>query len=68
MPPEGVAILTGSESYAIMRDGKGLGLWMVRRLVEDIGGRIEVGRSALAAPRFGCGLIAAAGVEQSDAA
>lgn len=47
LPEDAAAILTGGRSYAMLRDGKGLGLWMVRRLVEELGGKIEVGRSAI---------------------
>ena len=68
MPPEGIAILTGSESYAIMRAGNGLGLWMVRRLVEDIGGKVEVGRSVLGGAGIRLRFDPAQGAEQSDAA
>ncbi len=68
MSPEGITILTGSESYAIMRDGKGLGLWMVRRLVDDLSGRIEVSRSALGGAQIRLRIDGARGIEQSDAA
>lgn len=47
MSPEATAVLTGERGYAMLGDGKGLGLWMVRRLVEEVGGTIEVAHSAL---------------------
>ncbi|MBZ8134422.1 ATP-binding protein [Afifella sp. IM 167] len=47
LPAAGAALLTGDGASAILGDGKGLGLWMVRRLVDEIGGTIEVGGSDL---------------------
>ena len=47
MPERAAAVLTGMDGYDMMRDGKTLGLWMVRRLTEELGGRIEVKRSPL---------------------
>jgi signal transduction histidine kinase len=42
MPQDAAAILTGDRTYAMLRDGKGLGLWMVRRLLGEVGGTIDV--------------------------
>ena len=47
LPESAAAILTGERGLGILLDGRGLGLWMVRRLVDDLGGRIAVRRSHL---------------------
>ena len=68
MPADGAAVLTGAGDYAILREGKGLGLWMVRRLVDEIGGKIEVGRSDLGGAEVRLQFGQASRVEQADAA
>ena len=41
------AFLEGASDLSPIRSGGGLGLWMVRRLMRESGGSIEVGRSEL---------------------
>jgi two-component system OmpR family sensor kinase len=47
LPTEALGILTGECTDAMVGKGKGLGLWMVRRFIDEAGGKIEVGASAL---------------------
>ena len=42
MPEDVLAFLEGGRTSAHMTSGKGLGLWMVSRLLDDIGGQIKV--------------------------
>jgi len=41
MPEDVLAFLEGGRTSAHMTSGKGLGLWMVSRLLDDIGGQIK---------------------------
>ena len=56
MPDSVLAFLVDGARLAPMVDHKGLGLWMVTRLLEDIGGRIKVesrsGRGTIVAVRL----------------
>lgn len=47
MPQRATAVLMGEGTSAIHQDGRGLGLWMVRRLVDELDGAIEVARAPL---------------------
>ncbi len=52
MPDEAEAVLVGDSDQPVpIADGTGLGLWMTRRLVGGMHGRIEVGRSPLGGTR-----------------
>lgn len=42
MPPAIARILTDNDPGPAMRAGPGLGIWMVRRVVEDLGGRVTI--------------------------
>ncbi|MCO5066931.1 MAG: HAMP domain-containing histidine kinase [Rhizobiaceae bacterium] len=42
IPPAIAGILTGGDPGPAMRTGRGLGLWVVRRTVDELGGRISV--------------------------
>ena len=42
MPEDVLAFLEGGRTSAHMTGGKGLGLWMVSRLLDDLGGQIKV--------------------------
>lgn len=68
MPERAAAILTGDQSYAMLRDGKGLGLWMVRRLTQELGGRIEVNRSPFGGTTVEMRVQATAAQVQADVA
>lgn len=46
MPPEIAGILVDDDPGPAVRAGRGLGLWMVRRVVDDLGGRVDIGRHA----------------------
>jgi two-component system, OmpR family, sensor kinase len=45
MPPEIAGILVNDDPRPEVRAGRGLGLWMVRRVVSDLGGSVVVGRN-----------------------
>ncbi len=65
MPDSVLAFLVDGARLAPMVDHKGLGLWMVTRLLEDIGGRIKVesrsGDGTVVAVRLPIGTAASAG-------
>ena len=42
MPPEIAGILVDGDPGPAVRAGRGLGLWMVRRVVDDLGGRAKI--------------------------
>lgn len=44
MPPAIAAILLDRDPRPAVRAGRGLGLWMVRRAIDDLGGTIKIGR------------------------
>lgn len=46
MPEDILAFLEGGRTSAHLTSGKGLGLWMVSRLLDDIGGQIKVASRA----------------------
>jgi two-component system, OmpR family, sensor kinase len=45
MPPEIADILVDDHPVPAVRAGRGLGLWMVRRVVTDLGGSVVIGRN-----------------------
>ncbi len=45
MPPEIAGILVDDDPGPAVRPGRGLGLWMVRRVVSELGGRVVIARS-----------------------
>ena len=42
MPRDSIAMLSDKDSGPAVRAGRGLGLWMVRRMVDACGGRATV--------------------------
>lgn len=64
MPDAVLAFLVDGAKLAPMIDSKGLGLWLVTRLLEDIGGRIKVesrsGRGTSVSVRIPAATVAAA--------
>lgn len=51
MPPDIAAILIDRDPGPAVRSGRGLGLWMVRRMVDDLGGRAGI------VPKAGGGIV-----------
>jgi two-component system, OmpR family, sensor kinase len=52
MPEEAARVLTGQGTWSRLQNGKGLGLWMVNRLAQDLHGTIMVDQS-----QFGGALV-----------
>lgn len=42
MPPDSIVVLTAASPGSIVRAGRGLGLWMVRRMIDELGGSATV--------------------------
>ena len=48
MPPDIAGILLDRDPGPAVRAGRGLGLWMVRRVIDDLGGTIKIGQKSTA--------------------
>ncbi|MCV3240665.1 sensor histidine kinase [Mesorhizobium sp. ZC-5] len=46
MPPDIAGILLDRDPGPAVRAGRGLGLWMVRRVIDDLGGTIKIGEKS----------------------
>lgn len=46
IPPDIAAVLLDRDSGPAVRAGRGLGLWMVQRSIDDLGGTIRIGRKS----------------------
>ena len=46
MPPEIARALADDDPVPAVRAGRGLGLWMVRRVASELGGHVAVARNA----------------------
>lgn len=42
MPTESAAMLTGADPGRTLSSGRGLGLWMVRRMIDELGGTVTI--------------------------
>jgi signal transduction histidine kinase len=42
MPKDSIAMLSDEDPGPAVRTGRGLGLWMVRRMVDACGGKVDV--------------------------
>jgi signal transduction histidine kinase len=65
---QGAAILTGTRMELLVGSGKGLGLWMVRRFVDEAGGSVTIGASPLGGAEVQLYFPAIAREAQPDAA